>query len=809
MDDLNTEEAIALTQLLEMGFSIDKSKAAIAKCNGNIQQAIAEYLDQENHNKGGANVPSANLSISSYFNSTKDNTKRGDAAAMKKIFRKLDMLEENPSSSSSGSKEIILNSKMAPDNSTDSSLPPPLNPSYRGELDIDLKDIGGTIALPPGSSASTSSAIVEKVKYEDDNEQFNTALAVALSLSTEQIDSPNFAFAEGVEGTIALPPLHSSDSVINLSPSNYDYKESWDKLHFTEPEISGTELAAESVDLLQFDHQEPATKGELAAALAASFTMDFSEDSVDTFDSRKSHSSDLKSNNNDLLSSISEFVSVAAPEPEPEPQPQSHFSKSSIICDDNLDHATAAAATTATTTTTAETKSGTTTAITAAAATAIATTATATPAATEAVSIPDSPVWNEDPFLIFSAPPVQKSTSNTMSTTSAIESSTTSTDILNANSLNNASPVKGPHEIDNLLNLSTIPVHSTRERQPLRAHSPVHKMPAEEFQTNGKLSASEVEAAAFTYSDDSATTESAFFDPGDDGVRHLVQLEPSAPMLMEDVDTAILNDLPRHLIDNSHSFPSSISNSSATRTETGSAADSAAGYNSASEVSRNSLSIELQRFLRSIHRREYLPFTVRQESIGKWVGSISLKQSALPPGANSPQGNRPDTVAVTNGCTSRDICEQWCLTLVPPRWVNKKKVTTCLLCDNKFGIFSYGHHCRNCGYVICNNCSEKSWPSTMLSTYYHNNENNVRVCNDCHKLMVLFVKALKDGDEVTALAVYNTGNVNLHKPYTLFKNAAHPVREKLALRISGPLYSHPFSYFFSFLESNDYADTIT
>jgi len=49
-----------------------------------------------------------------------------------------------------------------------------------------------------------------------------------------------------------------------------------------------------------------------------------------------------------------------------------------------------------------------------------------------------------------------------------------------------------------------------------------------------------------------------------------------------------------------------------------------------------------------------------------------------------------------------------------------------------------------------------------------NNKKCVRVCDCCHVLMMQFVKALREGDLVKARALYATGNVNVHQPYSLF-----------------------------------------
>jgi hypothetical protein len=174
------------------------------------------------------------------------------------------------------------------------------------------------------------------------------------------------------------------------------------------------------------------------------------------------------------------------------------------------------------------------------------------------------------------------------------------------------------------------------------------------------------------------------------------------------------------------------------------------------------------------NRRRYLPYQVVQID-GKWRGTISLKQTQLQRGDQSPQGARPDNL-VLGLCASREVCTDLCESVAPPLWSSKSASPRCNFCNVNFSMFNQGHHCRNCGHVVCSSCSDKIWPATMLPPTYHNNEKLVRVCHGCHFLMESFVYALKTADWDLAMVVYSSGNINLHNPLTIYQNYAYPVR---------------------------------
>lgn len=174
-----------------------------------------------------------------------------------------------------------------------------------------------------------------------------------------------------------------------------------------------------------------------------------------------------------------------------------------------------------------------------------------------------------------------------------------------------------------------------------------------------------------------------------------------------------------------------------------------------------------------VNKRQYLPYQVTQVE-GKWKGTISLRQTQLSRKEPSPQGSRADQLAL-GSCPTREICVDLCESVAPPMWTSKAASPNCILCAAPFSMFSKGHHCRNCGHIVCSNCSDKLWPATMLPPTYHNAEKIVRVCHSCHLLVEQFVFALKTGDADLALAVYASGNVNVHNPLTVYQNHGYAV----------------------------------
>ncbi|XP_049864256.1 RUN and FYVE domain-containing protein 2 isoform X1 [Schistocerca gregaria] len=62
-------------------------------------------------------------------------------------------------------------------------------------------------------------------------------------------------------------------------------------------------------------------------------------------------------------------------------------------------------------------------------------------------------------------------------------------------------------------------------------------------------------------------------------------------------------------------------------------------------------------------------------------------------------------------------------------WAPDKEATSCRACSREFSIKRRKHHCRNCGEIFCNKCSDNAM---MLPS----SAKPVRVCDECHVYLV-------------------------------------------------------------------------
>ena len=69
----------------------------------------------------------------------------------------------------------------------------------------------------------------------------------------------------------------------------------------------------------------------------------------------------------------------------------------------------------------------------------------------------------------------------------------------------------------------------------------------------------------------------------------------------------------------------------------------------------------------------------------------------------------------------------------PHLWVDDEVVASCTLCQTDFGFFGVAgkHHCRRCGLVFCDECTDTVFPLESATVYGSVTEE--RVCRSCYK----------------------------------------------------------------------------
>lgn len=66
-----------------------------------------------------------------------------------------------------------------------------------------------------------------------------------------------------------------------------------------------------------------------------------------------------------------------------------------------------------------------------------------------------------------------------------------------------------------------------------------------------------------------------------------------------------------------------------------------------------------------------------------------------------------------------------------PVWQANKESINCTKCERPFGVFYRRHHCRGCGMLVCDKCSEHR---IELPETYGYGPGKVRVCGPCYEL---------------------------------------------------------------------------
>lgn len=176
-----------------------------------------------------------------------------------------------------------------------------------------------------------------------------------------------------------------------------------------------------------------------------------------------------------------------------------------------------------------------------------------------------------------------------------------------------------------------------------------------------------------------------------------------------------------------------------------------------------------------VKQRKLLPYAIKShpEMHNYFLAVVNLKQPNVGPKRYSPQGSR-DSMMPVLASSSLGICTAAAENLSPPLWASDND-QHCIICKYSFALLRVGHHCRNCGYLVCTNCSCKNWPSASLPNTYHFNEKFCRICDNCNFLTEAFYDSLRYGDEKLAMAIYRTGNINLQVPAAQYTTCDYPL----------------------------------
>eukprot|EP01012_Entosiphon_sulcatum_P052594 TRINITY_DN7228_c0_g1_i1.p1 TRINITY_DN7228_c0_g1~~TRINITY_DN7228_c0_g1_i1.p1 ORF type:complete len:405 (+),score=46.00 TRINITY_DN7228_c0_g1_i1:178-1215(+) len=77
---------------------------------------------------------------------------------------------------------------------------------------------------------------------------------------------------------------------------------------------------------------------------------------------------------------------------------------------------------------------------------------------------------------------------------------------------------------------------------------------------------------------------------------------------------------------------------------------------------------------------------------------------------------------------SEELGYSWCAKA--PKWIPDSQVDQCFECKNAFTFFNRKHHCRACGNIFCQTCSQRSIEIPNMD-----HRTPVRVCGNCYLLV--------------------------------------------------------------------------
>jgi hypothetical protein len=160
--------------------------------------------------------------------------------------------------------------------------------------------------------------------------------------------------------------------------------------------------------------------------------------------------------------------------------------------------------------------------------------------------------------------------------------------------------------------------------------------------------------------------------------------------------------------------------------------------------------------------RTLLPWSVIFSASSRmWVATLQTNQKALDSNNVGEASRSLRAFSLPTQRHATNLAKNW----TPPRMRPFSENKACHICQTKFAILRRACHCKNCGVVVCRECTVQ-WPSKMLPDTYNRKESgSLNVCKACDWLCNAFRLSLLDGDFDKTAALFETGNVNINSPF--------------------------------------------
>lgn len=149
----------------------------------------------------------------------------------------------------------------------------------------------------------------------------------------------------------------------------------------------------------------------------------------------------------------------------------------------------------------------------------------------------------------------------------------------------------------------------------------------------------------------------------------------------------------------------------------------------------------------------------------QWVATLQTSQKALDSNNITEASKALRAFSLPTEMQAISLARAW----TPPRMMPFGDHPTCHICQARFAVFRRACHCRNCGVVVCKECTVQ-WPSNMVpDTYNTKGEAYVNACKSCDWISNSFRLALLNGHMDEAIAIHATGNINVTCPFSNVK----------------------------------------